>query len=85
MAQTNESRHTGIIPAVHQTFLHERDQFSLRKHHVRDIESVEFVLMGQHEEIRVHDIERGLKHRSEVLRMFIKEGESGLPVSGISS
>src|SRR3712207_8489192 len=57
--------HTGVIPAVHKTFLHERDQFSLRKHHVRDIESVEFVLMGQHEEIRTHDIERSLKHRRD--------------------
>ena len=83
-AQTNESRHTGIIPAVHQTFLHERDQFSLRKNHIRDIESVELMLMGQHEEIRTHNIERCLEHRSEVFGVVVKERESGLPVSGIS-
>ena len=51
-AQTDESRHTRIVPAVDKTFFDQRNQFAFAHNHISQVQTIEFVLMRQQEEVR---------------------------------
>ena len=79
-AQADQGGHAGIVPAVHELFIHELDELALAEHHVGEAEAVEFMLMREKEEVLSHHRrQRRLQKGREVLRMLREQQEEGLP------
>ena len=77
-AQPHDCRHAGIIPAVNEAFLHELDELSLAHNHIREAQSIEFILMRKEEEVLANKAKRGLHKRREILGMRSKKFEKAL-------
>ena len=76
--QTDEGRHTRIVPAVDQTLLHEGNKLALGEHHIGETQTVEFVLMRKQEEVVAHHRQRALKQRREVFGVHLQQRKETL-------
>ena len=51
-AQTDESRHAGVVPTIDEAFFDQGDQFAFAHDHISQIQTIELVLMRKQEEVR---------------------------------
>ena len=51
-AQTDESRHAGVVPTIDEAFFDQGDQFAFAHDHISQIQTIELVLMWKQEEVR---------------------------------